>query len=142
MRDHRDGSAVAIEKKLHLLEDSGLERLEALPRRRGEVGITSHPLPRVFRIHLFNLLPAHTFPLSEINLPQCGPYHLRDLSNSSDRLRSSAGATQITAIDDIDRLPGEQVGQRCELHAPLGVQLWVGVAAKPSCHLRLRMANK
>src|ERR1700733_2038756 len=127
---------------IHFLQDACLKCMKGLPRRRWKVGIACHPCPRGFRIHLFNLLPAQTFPLPEVNLSQCGPYHLRYLSNSSDRVRRRAGPAQVAAINSIDRLRGELVGQRSKLRAPLGVQLRVGMTAKPPRHLRLRMANK
>src|ERR1700679_2282795 len=142
MRDHRDGAGVAVEKTMHLLKDACLEGLEALPRRCGKMRKACDPLPRVFQIHPFNLLPAQTFPPPEINLSQCRPQHLRYLSNSGDRLRRAAGAAQAAAINGIDRLRGEQLSQGVELHPPLGVQLRVGVAAKPPRHLRLRMTDE
>src|ERR1700733_172815 len=145
MSDNRDTPAFnccSHRQKLHFIQYPLFKVAEAFAVRCRQTRIFSNPATSIDLISLFNLLPGKAFPLTKVDLTQCGTHMTVDVKCLGNDLSGCPGSPQVTCVHHPNVLRTKSIDKLSDLDSATRVQFRIGVTAKGSSHIRLRMTNK
>jgi hypothetical protein len=145
MSDNRHAVAFSLcsrRQKLHFIQYPPLKVAEAFSVRCRQARIFGNPAASIGLISLFNLFPGKAFPLTKVDLTQCGTHMTVDVKCLGNDLSGCPGSPQVTCVHHPNVLRTKSIDKLSELGSATRVQFRIGVTAKGSGHIRLRMTNK
>src|ERR1700761_2589035 len=101
-----------------------------------------HPPTRIGFVARLDLSPVETLPFTKIDLAQIWACSTFDSECAGDRFCCRSRPPQIASVDAANVFRAKSVDQLCCLFMAACIQIWIGVAAKPSGHICLRVANE
>src|ERR1700722_4429038 len=102
----------------------------------------SHPPTRIDFAALLDFFPSKTLPFAEVDLAQSSTWSAFDSECAGDGLCCGLRPTQVACVDGTNVFRAKSVDQFGSLFMAACIQIWVGVAAKCSGHVCLRMTNE
>ncbi len=145
MSDDRNAETVGLcldRQGLHFIQYSPLKVTEVFAVRRRQERIFRNPAARIRFIASFNLCPRKTFPLTKVDLTKWRPHMAVDTKCLGNCPSSCMGPPQVAGVDHADVFRQHSIDEFSKLGSATCIQFWIGLAAKSSGHVCLRMANE